>query len=95
MARQLLQDRTPAAYAGVEGYARRHAKEDAGALAWLVAGYGHILDRDYVRAIDALNRAKPRANLFLPLEVSPDRADASRGAPDHRRYEFFKKSFNS
>lgn len=61
MARQLLQDRTPAAYAGVEGYARRHAKEDAGALAWLVAGYGHILDRDYVRAIDALNRAKPRA----------------------------------
>jgi soluble lytic murein transglycosylase len=61
MARQLLQDRTPAAYAGVEGYARRHAKEDAGALAWLVAGYAHIQDKDYVRAIDALNRAKPRA----------------------------------
>jgi soluble lytic murein transglycosylase len=61
MARQLLQDRAPAAYAGVEAYARRHGKEDAGALAWLVAGYAHILDRDYVRAIDALNRAKPRA----------------------------------
>ena len=61
MARQLLQDRTPAAYAGVEGFARRHAKEDAGALAWLVVGYAHILDRDYVRAIDPLNRAKPRA----------------------------------
>jgi soluble lytic murein transglycosylase len=61
MARQLLQDRTPAGYAGVEGFARRHAKEDAGALAWLVVGYGHILDRDYVRAIDPLNRAKPRA----------------------------------
>jgi len=61
MARQLLQDRTPAAYAGVEGYARRHEKEDAGALAWLVAGYAHILDRDYVRAIDALNRARPQA----------------------------------
>jgi soluble lytic murein transglycosylase len=61
MARQLLQDRTPAAYAGVEGYARRHGKEDAGALAWLVAGYAHILDRDFVRAIDALNRAKPQA----------------------------------
>ncbi|HTE90953.1 MAG TPA: hypothetical protein VK639_18490, partial [Terriglobales bacterium] len=26
MARQLLQDRTPAAYAGVESYARNHAK---------------------------------------------------------------------
>ena len=61
MARQLLQDRTPAAYAGVEGFARRHAKEDAGALAWLVAGYAHILDKNYVNAIDALNRAKPRA----------------------------------
>jgi len=61
MARQLLQDRTPAGYAGVEAYARRHAKEDAGALAWLVLGYAHILDRDYARAIDPLNRAKPQA----------------------------------
>jgi soluble lytic murein transglycosylase len=61
MARQLLQDRTPAAYAGVEGYARRHAKEDAGSLAWLVAGYAHLQDRDYTRAIDALSSAKPRA----------------------------------
>jgi len=61
MARQLLQDRTPAAYAGVDAYARRHAKEDAGALAWLVIGYARVQDRDYMRAIDALNRAKPRA----------------------------------
>ena len=35
MAQQLIQDRSPAAYAGVESYARAHAKEDAGALAWL------------------------------------------------------------
>jgi soluble lytic murein transglycosylase len=61
MARQLLQDRTPAGYGGVEAFARRHGKEDAGALAWLVIGYAHILDHDYVRAIDPLNRAKPRA----------------------------------
>jgi soluble lytic murein transglycosylase len=60
MAQQLLQDRTPAAYAGVEAYARRHNKEDAGALAWLVLGYAHVLDRDYAKAIDPLNRAKPR-----------------------------------
>jgi soluble lytic murein transglycosylase len=61
MARQLLQDRTPAAYAGVESYARSHAKEDAGALAWLVVGYAHILDHDYAKAIDPLNHAKPNA----------------------------------
>ena len=61
MARQLLQDRTPPAYAGVEAYARRHASEDAGALAWLVLGYAHVLDRDYAKAIDPLNRAKQQA----------------------------------
>ena len=60
MARQLLQDRTPTAYAGVEAYARRHDKEDAGALAWLVLGYAHALDHDYAKAIDPLNRAKAR-----------------------------------
>ena len=61
MARQLLQDRTPAAYAGVEAYARKHTKEDAGALAWLVLGYAHSQDNDWPKAIDALNRAKPLA----------------------------------
>ena len=61
MAQQLLQERTPAAYAGVEAYARRHSKEDAGALAWLVLGYAHVLDRDYAKAVDPLNRAKPQA----------------------------------
>ena len=61
MAQQLLADQTPAAYAGVESYARAHTKEDAGALAWLVVGYAHVLDHEYAKAIDPLNRAKPRA----------------------------------
>ena len=61
MAQQLILDRTPAAYAGVEAYARAHAKEDAGALAWLVVGYAHFLDHDCVRAIEPLSRAKPMA----------------------------------
>jgi soluble lytic murein transglycosylase len=72
MAQQLLQDRTPAAYAGVEAFAQRHRKDDAGALAWLVLGYAHILDKDYAKAIDPLNHAKPVAgdlgdyvNLYL------------------------------
>jgi soluble lytic murein transglycosylase len=62
MAQQLLQDRTPTAYAGVEAYARRHPKEDAGALAWLVIGYAHTLDHDYAKAIDPFNRAKAGAS---------------------------------
>jgi soluble lytic murein transglycosylase len=62
MAQQLLQDRTPTAYAGVEAYARRHPKEDAGALAWLVIGYARTLDHDYGKAIDPLNRAKAGAS---------------------------------
>ncbi len=63
---QLLQDRTPTAYAGVEAYARRHAKDDAdadaAALAWLVIGYARTLDHDYARAIDPFNRAKAGAS---------------------------------
>jgi soluble lytic murein transglycosylase len=61
MAQQLISDRTPAAYAGVEAYARTHSKEDAGALAWLVVGYAHFIDKDYAKAIEPLNRAKPTA----------------------------------
>ena len=61
MAGQLLQDRTPAAYAGVETFARRHNDEDAGSLAWLAVGYAHYLDRDCAKAIEPLNRAKPHA----------------------------------
>ena len=61
MAGQLLQDRTPAAYAGVETFARRHNDEDAGSLAWLAVGYAHYLDHDCAKAIEPLNRAKPHA----------------------------------
>jgi soluble lytic murein transglycosylase len=61
MAQQLIQDRSPAGYAGVEAYGRAHAKEDAGALAWLVVGYAHVLDHEFAKAIEPLNRAKPLA----------------------------------
>jgi len=61
MARQLLQNRTPTAYGGVEAYARRHANQEAGALAWLVVGYARILDHDYAKALVPLTRAKVHA----------------------------------
>jgi len=61
MARQLLDDRTRAAYAGVETYARKHAHDDAGVLANLALGYAHILDRDPAKAIAPLRAAQARA----------------------------------
>jgi peptidoglycan lytic transglycosylase len=61
MAHQLLQDRSRAAYAGVEAYARKHAQEDAGALAWLAVGYARVLDQDFSKALEPLKRAQSRA----------------------------------
>jgi soluble lytic murein transglycosylase len=60
MARQLVEFRTPAAYAGVESYARRHAGTEAGALGWFAIGYAHYLDSQYPAAIAALQRAQPQ-----------------------------------
>src|SRR5579859_940708 len=57
MAEQLLENRTPAAYAGVQKYADAHNGDDAGALAWLVIGYAHLLDNQYQDAITALKKA--------------------------------------
>ncbi len=61
MARQLIENRSPAAYAGVEAYARRHAHDDAGVLADLALGYAHTLDHEPAKAIPALKLAQPRA----------------------------------
>jgi soluble lytic murein transglycosylase len=59
MAQQFLENRTPQAYAGVEAYAHKHAKDDAGPLAWLAVGYAHYLDKDYVSARSSWERTKP------------------------------------
>ncbi len=61
MARQLLDNRSPAAYAGVEAYARKHAHDDAGVLANLALGYAHILDHEPAKAIAPLKLAQARA----------------------------------
>jgi soluble lytic murein transglycosylase len=61
MARQLLDTRSRAAYAGVETYARSHAGTDSGAMAYLALGYAHYEDHDFPSAIAALKKAQPRA----------------------------------
>ena len=59
MARQLIEYRTPAAYAGVEAYATKHAGTEPGALAWFAIGYAHYLDGQYPAAVAALQKAQP------------------------------------
>ncbi len=61
MAQQLLANRTPAAYAGVEAYATTHAGTDSAALAYLTLGYAHLLDKDFVKAEPMFTRAKTHA----------------------------------
>ena len=58
MARQLIEYRTPAAYAGVEGYAAKHAGTEPGALAWFASGYAHYLDAQYPAAIAELQKSQ-------------------------------------
>ncbi len=60
MARQLIEFRTPAAYAGVQSYAEKHAGTEAGALAWFAIGYAHYLDAQYPAAISAMQKAAPK-----------------------------------
>jgi soluble lytic murein transglycosylase len=59
MARQLVQFRTPAAYAGVENYAHSHPNSEAGSLAWFAIGYAHYVDAQYPAAIAAMLKAQP------------------------------------
>ncbi len=59
MARQLIEYRTPAAYAGVEAYANKHAGTEPGALAWFAIGYAHYLDSQFPAALTALQKAQP------------------------------------
>lgn len=64
MALQLMQSRTPAAYAGVEKYARAHAKDDTAPLAWLALGYAHLLDKQYPESLIALKKARSKAGIL-------------------------------
>ena len=58
MAQQLIDYRTPAAYAGVENYATKHAGTEPGALAWFAIGYAHYLDTQYPAALSAMQKAQ-------------------------------------
>ncbi len=60
MARQLVELRTPPAYAGVENYAHTHAGTEPAALAWFAIGYAHYLEAHYPLAIASFQKAQPQ-----------------------------------
>ncbi len=57
MAEQLVATRTPAAFAGVTAYARRH-QGDAAAAAWLALGYAYLQEGRYAEAVASLRSAR-------------------------------------
>lgn len=57
MAQQLATLRTPAAYAGVTEYARRHSGE-AAAAAYLALGRAYLLDKHYAEAVASFGQAR-------------------------------------
>ena len=60
MAKQLLEQPTPAAYAGVERYAFKHHLDEGGTLAHLVLGYAHLQAKEYAQAEKELKLASSR-----------------------------------
>lgn len=83
MAQQLLQSRSPQAYAGVEAYAHKHQKDAAGPLAWMVMGYAHYLDKDYAKSLTAWERCDELAPA-LGDYLDYFRASAYAGEENHQ-----------
>ncbi len=57
MAEQLVATRTPAAFAAVTAYARRH-QGDAAATAWLALGYAYLQEDRFAEAVTSLRAAR-------------------------------------
>lgn len=63
MAQQLATLRTPAAYAGVTNYARKHTG-DAAAAAYLALGNAYFLDKRYAEAVTSLHQARQASDVL-------------------------------
>jgi len=80
MAQQLANLRTPAAYAGVTAYARKHTG-DAAAAAYLALGHAYLLDKRYSEAEASLRQTRETGQAlddyadFLGAEASHSAGD--------------------
>ena len=62
MAQQLATMRTPAAYAGVTGFAQKHTG-DAAAAAYLALGHAYLTDRRFAEATNSLRLARQASDV--------------------------------
>lgn len=67
MAEQLVATRTPAAFAGVTAYARRH-QGDAAAAAWLALGYAYLQEGRYAEAVASLRSARSASDALADYD---------------------------
>lgn len=94
MAQQLLENRTAAAYAGVEQYAHRHRNDDAAPLAWFVLAYAHYLDKDYSAVSKSLQHTDTLAPLFGDY-IDWLRASAALGEANHQEVQKILEGFET
>ena len=93
MAKQLLEQPSPTAYAAVERYAQKHRTDQGGMLAHLVLGYAHVQDKDYAKADKELKLAA------VPGSELSDYADfflaqsAAASSPDQQQVATVLKGF--
>ena len=67
MAEQLVATRTPAAFAAVTAYARRH-QGDAAATAWLALGYADLQEGRFNEAVASLRAARSASDTLVDYE---------------------------
>jgi soluble lytic murein transglycosylase len=106
MAKQLLEEHTLAAYAGVERYAVKHRADEGGTVAHLVLGYAHLQDKDYSKAVKDLKIAAAKngelsdyADFFLAqcaaaTEDQQQVADVLKGFAEKHPDSLFNRSAN-
>ena len=67
MAEQLVATRTPAAFAAITAYARRH-QGDAAAAAWLSLGYAYLQEGKFAEAIPSLESARKASDALADYD---------------------------
>jgi soluble lytic murein transglycosylase len=92
MAQQLATMRSPAAYAGVTGYAHRHSGE-AAAAAYLALGHAYLLDRRFQDAIESLRQARKAGGALADYEDFLE-AQADHDAGNNAAAEALLHGFN-